>query len=48
MSTTGVRAVSAFEPALLKRAAVESLLKLSPIKVVRNPVMFWMVSPVAR
>jgi K+-transporting ATPase ATPase B chain len=40
MSTANVRAVSAFEPALLKRAAVESLLKLSPIKVARNPVMF--------
>jgi K+-transporting ATPase ATPase B chain len=40
MSTANVRAVSAFEPALLKRAVVESLLKLSPLKVARNPVMF--------
>jgi potassium-transporting ATPase ATP-binding subunit len=40
MSTAGVRAVSAFEPALLKRAVVESVLKLSPLKVARNPVMF--------
>ena len=40
MSTANVRAVSAFEPALLKRAAVDSLLKLSPWKVARNPVMF--------
>jgi K+-transporting ATPase ATPase B chain len=40
MSTANVRAVSAFEPTLLKRAVVESLLKLSPLKVARNPVMF--------
>jgi K+-transporting ATPase ATPase B chain len=40
MSTGNVRAVSAFEPALLKRAVVESFLKLSPVKVARNPVMF--------
>jgi K+-transporting ATPase ATPase B chain len=40
MSSPNVRAVSAFEPALLKRAALESLLKLSPVKVARNPVMF--------
>jgi len=40
MSSPNVRAVSAFEPALLKRAALESLLKLSPFKVARNPVMF--------
>jgi K+-transporting ATPase ATPase B chain len=38
--TTHVRAVSAFEPALLKRALVESVVKLSPLKVARNPVMF--------
>ena len=30
MSTASVRAVSAFEPALLKRAALDSLRKLSP------------------
>ena len=40
MSTANVRAVSAFEPTLLKRAVVESFLKLSPAKVARNPVMF--------
>jgi K+-transporting ATPase ATPase B chain len=40
MSTPNVRAVSAFEPALLKRAVLESLLKLSPVSVARNPVMF--------
>jgi K+-transporting ATPase ATPase B chain len=40
MSSPNVRAVSAFEPALLKRAAVDSILKLSPLKVARNPVMF--------
>src|SRR4029077_505593 len=40
MSTANVRAVSAFEPALLKRAVVESFRKLSPLKVARNPVMF--------
>jgi K+-transporting ATPase ATPase B chain len=40
MATGSVRAVSAFEPALIKRALVDSLLKLSPLKVARNPVMF--------
>jgi K+-transporting ATPase ATPase B chain len=40
MSTPNVRAVSAFEPLLLKRAVLESFLKLSPFKVARNPVMF--------
>jgi K+-transporting ATPase ATPase B chain len=40
MSTANVRAISAFEPALIKRAVVDSLLKLSPLKVARNPVMF--------
>jgi len=40
MSSTSVRSISAFEPALVKRAALESLLKLSPFRVARNPVMF--------
>ncbi len=40
MTTPGVRAVSAFEPALIKRAMIESVLKLSPLQVARNPVMF--------
>jgi K+-transporting ATPase ATPase B chain len=37
---SGVRAVSAFEPALLKRAAVDSVRMLAPHRVARNPVMF--------
>jgi len=40
MSTGSVRAVSAFEPKLLKRALLDSVLKLSPASVARNPVMF--------
>ena len=40
MSASNVRAVSAFEPSLLKRAAVDSLRKLAPLQVARNPVMF--------
>ena len=40
MSTASVRAVSAFEPALLKRAVADSIRKLSPLQVARNPVMF--------
>ena len=40
MPASNVRAVSAFEPALLKRAILDSLLKLSPRQVAKNPVMF--------
>ena len=40
MSAPNVRAVSAFEPSILKRAAIEALIKLSPRIVARNPVMF--------
>jgi K+-transporting ATPase ATPase B chain len=40
MSSSHVRDVSAFEPRLLKRAAWESLAKLSPVHLARNPVMF--------
>jgi len=40
MTTGSVRAVSAFEPKLLKRALLDSVFKLSPVSVARNPVMF--------
>ena len=35
-----VRAVSAFEPAVLRQAALDALRKLAPQIMVRNPVMF--------
>jgi len=40
MSKSEVRVVSAFEPAMFKRAALDSVFKLSPRHVARNPVMF--------
>jgi K+-transporting ATPase ATPase B chain len=40
MAAANVRAVSAFEPALLRRAALDSVMKLAPLRVARNPVMF--------
>jgi K+-transporting ATPase ATPase B chain len=40
MPASNVRAVSAFEPTLLKRAILDSVLKLSPRQVAKNPVMF--------
>jgi potassium-transporting ATPase ATP-binding subunit len=40
MSAANVRAVSAFEPKLLKRAIGDSFVKLSPLQVAKNPVMF--------
>jgi K+-transporting ATPase ATPase B chain len=40
MAPANVHAVSAFETSLLKRALLDSLRKLSPVQVARNPVMF--------
>src|SRR5262245_59347551 len=36
----GVRARPLFDPEILRRATKESFVKLSPMKVARNPVMF--------
>src|SRR6185503_3816380 len=40
MTPSSVRAVSAWEPALLRQALVQSFVKLDPRLMARNPVMF--------
>src|ERR1035437_9146792 len=36
----GVRARPLFDPEILRRATIESFVKLNPMKVAKNPVMF--------
>ena len=40
MSSPNVRAVSAFEPSLMRRAFLDCFVKLSPWNMAKNPVMF--------
>ena len=40
MSTPAVRGVSAWEGRLLRQAALDSVMKLSPRRMIKNPVMF--------